>query len=127
VAVADEPGVCTALRAAGVDPATVTDVVITHLHFDHAGGVTRRGPDGPVLTFPKARHHVQRANLETASAPNEREKASYLARTVGPLAGAQLHLVDGAAELLPGHLRRAFQTDARPGFEPFGSARETGP
>ena len=102
VAVADEPGVCSALRAAGVDPAEITDVVITHLHFDHAGGVTRRGPDGPTLTFPKARHHVQRANMETASAPNEREKASYLVRTVGPLAGADLHLVDGAEEILPG-------------------------
>ena len=102
VAAGDEPGVCSALRAAGVDPADITDVVITHLHFDHAGGVTRHGSDGPVLTFPKARHHVQRTNMETASAPNEREKASYLVRTVGPLSGADLHLVDGGEEILPG-------------------------
>ena len=69
---------------------------------DAPGGVTRRGSDGPVLTFPKARHHVQRTNMETASAPNEREKASYLVRTVGPLSGADLHLVDGGEEILPG-------------------------
>jgi glyoxylase-like metal-dependent hydrolase (beta-lactamase superfamily II) len=100
-----EPGVVSALRAGGVDPASITDVVLTHLHFDHAGGVTRRGADGsPTLTFPGARHHLQRANWETAQAPNERERASYLARNRDPLRdlGSALLLHEGPTEILPG-------------------------
>lgn len=87
----------------GVDPASVTDVVLTHLHFDHAGGVVTNGPDGvPGLTFPKARHWLQRRNLENAKAPNDRERASYLKQTWQVLeASGCLSLVDGAAEILP--------------------------
>jgi glyoxylase-like metal-dependent hydrolase (beta-lactamase superfamily II) len=99
-----EPGVVSALRRAGVDPASITDVVLTHLHFDHAGGVTRRAADGgPELTFPGARHHVQRANMENAANPNERERASYLPRNREPLLGlgGKLLLHEGAAEILP--------------------------
>ncbi len=96
----NDPGVVSALRAKGVDPDSITDVVLTHLHFDHAGGVTRRGPNGPVLTFPNATHHLQRSNLDTARAPNERERASYLPRNVDPLADARLALADGTSEIL---------------------------
>ena len=84
--------------ATGLDPATVTDVVLTHLHFDHAGGAVTDGR----LTFPNARHWLQRRNLENAKAPNDREKASYLGRTWQVLeASGRLALVDGAAEILP--------------------------
>ncbi len=99
-----EPGVVSALRKAGVDPASITDVVLTHLHFDHAGGVTRKGSDGaPTLTFPTARHHLQAANWATAQDPNERERASYLARNRDPLRdlGSLLVLHDGPTEILP--------------------------
>src|SRR5512133_1765223 len=49
------------LRRLGVGPEDVTDVLLTHLHYDHAGGITRRGADGALaLTFPRAVHHVQR-------------------------------------------------------------------
>jgi glyoxylase-like metal-dependent hydrolase (beta-lactamase superfamily II) len=100
----NEPGVVSALKAAGVAPEAVTDVVLTHLHFDHAGGVTRRGKDGaPELTFPGAIHHLQRANMETAKDPNERERASYLPRNREPLEGlgSRLRLYDGPEEILP--------------------------
>lgn len=97
------PGVVGALEAAGVEPDSITDVVLTHLHFDHAGGVTRRGDDGnPVATFPTARHHVQRANLAAAREPNVRERRSYLRRHWEPLLETDLILWDGAAEILPG-------------------------
>ncbi|HYC78922.1 MAG TPA: MBL fold metallo-hydrolase [Planctomycetota bacterium] len=99
-----EPGVVAALRAAGVAPESITDVVLTHLHFDHAGGVTRRGRDGaPELTFPGATHHLQRANWETSKDPNERERASYLAWNREPLGdlGGRLVLHDGPTEILP--------------------------
>ena len=97
------PGIVGALREAGVEPETVTDVVLTHLHFDHAGGVTRRSDtDAPVLTFPQATHHVQQRNLATAREPNARERRSYLRRHWEPLEDSELVAHEGDGEILPG-------------------------
>lgn len=87
----------------GLTPDDVTHLVLSHLHFDHAGGATRRQADGTlVLTFPRALHVVQKAQWEWAQAPSVRDRASYLGDNLEPLAEARLQLVDGAAELLPG-------------------------
>lgn len=93
-----------ALAARGVGPDDVTDVILTHLHFDHAGGVSTRDADGNLhLTFPNARHWLQQANLDTAIHPNEREKASYLRENWAPVKEApRLELLDGPAEIYPG-------------------------
>jgi glyoxylase-like metal-dependent hydrolase (beta-lactamase superfamily II) len=91
-----------ALRKAGFDPGDVTDVILTHLHFDHAGGISRRTAEGLVLSAPQARVHLQRRNWERALAPGARERASYLAENVEPLRGADLRLLDGGGEVLPG-------------------------
>ena len=97
------PTLGSALADAGVDPESITDVVLTHLHFDHAGGGTRREGGRLVPTFPRARHHLQRANLENARHPNPRERASYLPENFEPLVEAGvLQLWDGAAEPWPG-------------------------
>jgi glyoxylase-like metal-dependent hydrolase (beta-lactamase superfamily II) len=77
-----------ALTGAGVDPADVTDVVLTHLHFDHAGGATRREGDHLVPSLPNARYHVRAANLANAREPNPRERASYMPENFEPLAEA---------------------------------------
>ncbi len=91
------------LRAAGFDASDVTDVILTHLHFDHAGGSTRREGDRLKVTFENARHHVQRKHWEWAMHPNARERASFLKENLEPLAASgQLHLLDGDAELFPG-------------------------
>ncbi|MFH1018890.1 MAG: MBL fold metallo-hydrolase [Pseudomonadota bacterium] len=67
------------LAALGLTPADITDVVITHFHFDHGGGATRRTADGTyTATFPNATYYIQARNLAVAQAPNPREKASYL-------------------------------------------------
>ena len=85
-------------RGPGLDPASVTDVVLTHLHFDHAGGIVTDGR----LTFPNARHWLQRRNLENARNPNDREKASYLKQTWQVLVDSgRLELLDGEREFLP--------------------------
>jgi glyoxylase-like metal-dependent hydrolase (beta-lactamase superfamily II) len=69
-----------ALAEAGVALDDVTDVVLTHLHFDHAGGLTRqREGGGLAVTFENARVHVGRRNWEWAHAPNERDRGSYRA------------------------------------------------
>jgi glyoxylase-like metal-dependent hydrolase (beta-lactamase superfamily II) len=92
------------LRAIGVEPESIDYVVMTHLHFDHSGGATRRTPTGGLEpVFRRARHVLQRGEYEDATHPHERNRASYLAENFAPLAEAQLlQLVDGACEFAPG-------------------------
>ena len=92
------------LAAHGVRPEDVTLCILTHLHFDHAGGSTRLDAEGrAVPSFPNARHVVQRQDLEDAKRPHLRVKASYLPVNWEPLeAAGLLETLDGAAELLPG-------------------------
>lgn len=83
----------------------VTDVILTHLHFDHAGGGTCARNGKIVPTFPKAKYYVQRQNLETARNPNIRERASYFAANFQPLLDANvLNLLDGNVENLLPHI-----------------------
>jgi glyoxylase-like metal-dependent hydrolase (beta-lactamase superfamily II) len=101
----DESGasLLTSLRQHGVAPEDVTDVVLTHLHFDHAGGGTQRTASGVEPTFPRARYHVQRAHRDAALQPTERDRASFMADDLQPLVKReQLVLVDGEKELFPG-------------------------
>lgn len=99
------PSLLKSLSKFGVKPEDVTDVILTHLHFDHAGGATteRNGQLAP--TFPKAKYYVQKTNLETAQKPNLRERASYYAANFQPLIDAnQLVIIDGSQEQLLPHI-----------------------
>ena len=100
----EHPTLGQSLRAAGFTEEDVTDVVLTHLHFDHCGGSTRRTSAGDLeLAFPDARYHVQRAHWDWALDPNLREQASFLDENLGPLADSdQISLLDGQMELFPG-------------------------
>jgi glyoxylase-like metal-dependent hydrolase (beta-lactamase superfamily II) len=91
------------LQAHGVSPADVTDVLLTHLHFDHAGGSTTRVNGEVVPTFPRARYHVQREHWETACAPTERDRASFFPEDFMPLhERGVLSFTGGEGEVLPG-------------------------
>ena len=81
----------------------VTDVILTHLHFDHAGGISRfkAGSKDTELTFPRAQLFLQEANLENAKAPNVKERASYLAENIECLDGAMVSLVSGDMRIYP--------------------------
>jgi glyoxylase-like metal-dependent hydrolase (beta-lactamase superfamily II) len=97
------------VRAAGARPEDVGLVIDTHLHFDHAGGNTRRGEDGsPVLSFPNATYVVRRGEWDWAHRTNERTAASYFAHNFDPLRETgRLELIDDDREVLPGiSLRR---------------------
>jgi len=91
------------LNAMGVATEAVTDVILTHLHFDHAGGATCVRENKLVPTFPAATYYVQAANLATAQNPNLREKASYYAANFEPLLSAGvMKILDGPAhDFLP--------------------------
>ena len=90
-----------AMEAAGFDPRTVDLVVMSHLHFDHAGGLMRAGDGGKA--FPRARIVAQQAEWEIALSDNSRVVASYdqlelrLVQRWG-----KSGMVDGDVELLPG-------------------------
>lgn len=93
-----------ALAEAGFIPSDVTMVINSHLHFDHAGGNTRRGEGGVAeRSFPNARYVVRRGEWDWAHHTNERTAASYFAHNFDPLhAAGVLELVDSDAELLSG-------------------------
>jgi glyoxylase-like metal-dependent hydrolase (beta-lactamase superfamily II) len=92
-----------ALAEVGVAPEEIDLVVFTHLHFDHAGGATRRQDGALVPTFPRARHVAQAREVADATHPHERNRASYVARNFVPLLEAGvLDQVDGEAEVAPG-------------------------
>lgn len=98
------PSLLGSLNHAGLRPEDITDVILTHLHFDHCGGGTI-WKDGKISPqFPKATYYVQRANLETARQPNLRERASYLSPNFEPLIeSGHLKILEGPqTELLPG-------------------------
>ena len=92
----------TSLGALGVAPDEVTDVLLTHLHFDHVGGATRRLDDGSLgLTFPRAVHHVQRSHWTWAH-ESPREGASFLSENLDPLeASGQIRLLDAGESPVP--------------------------
>jgi glyoxylase-like metal-dependent hydrolase (beta-lactamase superfamily II) len=65
------------LESAGLAAEDITDVILTHLHFDHAAGVAAPDGAGWRLLFPQAAHHVQKRQYEHALSPNPRDRASY--------------------------------------------------
>jgi glyoxylase-like metal-dependent hydrolase (beta-lactamase superfamily II) len=91
------------LAAFGVAPDDVTDVILTHLHFDHAGGSTTLVNGEPVPTFPRARYHVQAEHWRAAQSPTERDRASFFPDDFLPLRARDvLEFTDGEGEVLPG-------------------------
>ncbi len=104
-----------ALRETGHAAASVTWVINTHLHFDHAGGNTVRSGEQTVLAFPNATYVVQKEELGFASHTNERTAASYLLPNFAPVAeSGRFRLVHGEVGILPGiHLLPT------PGHVPF--------
>ncbi|MEN9523106.1 MAG: hypothetical protein RL065_1483 [Bacteroidota bacterium] len=64
----------------------ITDVFLTHLHFDHCGGAIIRNEDGKLLpTFPNATYWSNEAHWKWATVPNNREKASFLKENILPI------------------------------------------
>ena len=75
------------LAAVGFTPDDITDVILTHLHFDHAGGAVQWNADrsGYEVVFKNATYRTSRRQWEWATSPNNREKASFLKENILPI------------------------------------------
>lgn len=74
------------LRARGLGPEDITDIIFTHLHFDHCGGSTRLNEAGEAeLIFPQATFWVGAQHWASACTPNVRERASFHPENLEPL------------------------------------------
>ncbi len=95
--------IITSLKKQNLSPGDITDVILTHLHFDHAGGSTVKTNGEAVPTFPNAKYYVQREHWEAANKPTERDRASFFPDDFMPLHRAGvLQFTEGESEILPG-------------------------
>ncbi|HLI92100.1 MAG TPA: MBL fold metallo-hydrolase [Puia sp.] len=94
------------LAAHGFHRDDITDVFLTHLHFDHCGGSIVREGDQLLPAFRKATYWSHSRHWKWATEPNDREKASFLKENILPIqASGQLKFVDehgGGDAVLPG-------------------------
>jgi glyoxylase-like metal-dependent hydrolase (beta-lactamase superfamily II) len=93
------------LKALGMAPGDITHIILSHLHFDHCGGIVRRHESGAFeAAFPRARIIVQRGEIEVArESRNERLRAAY--RHIGDClepVGSMIEAIEGDAEIVPG-------------------------
>src|SRR5690606_21333839 len=85
-----------ALVQNGIKSEEITDVLLTHLHFDHTGGSTKFDNGKLVPAFPNAKYFVQKKNFEWAMNPSDRDRGSYIKENFEPLVKeGVLNLVDG--------------------------------
>ncbi|HQI41666.1 MAG: MBL fold metallo-hydrolase [Ignavibacteriales bacterium UTCHB2] len=87
------------LQLNGLKPDDITDVILTHLHFDHTGGSTKIENDKIIPSFPNAKYFIQRKNFEWGMNPSDRDKGSYIKENFEPLAKeGVLNLIDGETD-----------------------------
>ena len=82
----------------------ITHVVLTHLHFDHAGGATTKNNHGQIVpTFPHAKYYISESNWEAGIKPSPRDRASYLKENYVPLLENNvLNIIPDNSEIIDG-------------------------
>ena len=91
------------LKNHGFSPDDVTDVFLTHLHFDHCGGAIKIEGDDFLPAFPNATYYCNERHWEWAVKPNSREKASFLKENILPIKeSGQLRMLNKEDEIFPG-------------------------
>ena len=92
------------LAKLGLTKDDITDMVLTHLHFDHTGGSIEWNEDKTKLipSFKNAKYWVSKAQWEWATKPNKREKASFLGENILPMEeSGQLNIIEEEGEIFP--------------------------
>lgn len=85
------------IHAAGFSESDITDMFLTHLHFDHCGGGVQYEGDKLALTFKNATYWSNEDHWQWATQPNPREKASFLKENILPIKeSGQLSFIDPA-------------------------------
>lgn len=88
----------------------ITDMVLTHLHFDHCVGSIKYNDEGKLVpAFKNATYWTTKAQFEWATNPNRREKASYLKENILPIQeSGQLKLIEEEGEFIPNIYAKIF-------------------
>ncbi len=92
------------IKNAGYQPEDITDVVHTHLHFDHCGGTLKNGSNGNIVpTFPNAKLWVSKTHWDWAINPNKRESPAFPPENILPMKDSgNLNFIYDEGELFPG-------------------------
>jgi glyoxylase-like metal-dependent hydrolase (beta-lactamase superfamily II) len=117
-----------AVEETGIGCDAISHVIASHLHFDHAGGVTRRSPAGPRPTFPNADLIVHQREWEDALANRSTMTRTYLRENLDPIA-EKVRLIQSPPPFPPGRVLQrtevpetaleARQTEILPGIFAF--------
>ncbi|MDR1097675.1 MAG: MBL fold metallo-hydrolase [Tannerella sp.] len=131
----DTADLCEELKRTGIKPEEVTDVIFTHLHFDHCGAAVRKNAHGtPEPVFPNAAHWVSRAQYESERSPHPLEAASFLPENTALLEKAGLlRLVEATIEpaeslrmqLYDGHTLGQIAATVKPALSPANAGNTT--
>jgi glyoxylase-like metal-dependent hydrolase (beta-lactamase superfamily II) len=99
----DSPGIVKGLSDIGMKADEISDVILTHLHFDHTGGTTYRENGELKITFANATHYVQAEQWAWACSPSVKDRASFLKENFTLLEEKGcLEKLDGMQQLFPG-------------------------
>jgi len=99
-----EENIVAAIYKAGYKPEDITDVIFTHLHWDHCGGAidyTDETCTETSLVFPQAVHHIGSKQYDWALNPNKREAAAYPPNYIASFKNAKLNLIENNCKLIP--------------------------
>ena len=88
----------------------ITDIIITHLHFDHCGGFASYDPGGrPELLFKNASIFIQKSHYEVALSPSDRDRASFIKDNIDPIISSpNLKIVEGDVNIFEGVTMKVF-------------------
>lgn len=96
-----------ALKKIGLKPSEITDLVISHLHFDHIGGIANQTDDGLEPALPNAKIHLHKSHWEYSKNPTQRDAGSFHTKVFGPIieefdSRGLVHWIDGEeGEIIP--------------------------
>ena len=92
----EEYSIDKSLKRLNLSKEQITDVILTHLHFDHTGGSVKKDNGRLIPAFPNARYYVQKQNYNWAMSPSDRDRGSYIKEKFHPLMEhGVINLIDG--------------------------------